>query len=178
MQNSCFLCIPFFLWNFTAEMSVPSSNEGPIPLPDIRDQLKRKELQEKIAQMEAEEEAKKVKIKRSDKEAFTKVSLACSLLSFVFLLRQLLRLLECSMLNFYTVFSNTICNTCVPVHHFSPTAISFWNLNPLPTRMIRILRKKLTVPLAHYWENVPNHSWVSPRVRCKWDTLLVPWELS
>ena len=50
------------------------SNEGPIPLPDIRDQLRRKELQQKIAQMEAEEEAKKVKIKRSDKEAFTKVS--------------------------------------------------------------------------------------------------------
>ena len=104
MQNSCFLCIPFFLWNFTAEMSVPSSNEGPIPLPDIRDQLKRKELQEKIAQMEAEEEAKKVKIKRSDKEAFTKVSLACGYLSFLFLLRQLLRLLGCLMLNFVHCF--------------------------------------------------------------------------
>lgn len=57
-------------------MSPPPStaSDGQIPLPDIRDQLKRKELQQKIAQMEAEEEAKKVKIKRSDKEAFTKVS--------------------------------------------------------------------------------------------------------
>ena len=54
------------------------SDEGPIPLPDIRDQLKRKELQQKLAQMEAEEEAKKVKIKRSDREAFTKVRMSAT----------------------------------------------------------------------------------------------------
>eukprot|EP00977_Amphora_coffeiformis_P017958 scaffold6038_cov125-Amphora_coffeaeformis.AAC.6 len=40
-------------------MPVGGSNEGPIPLPDIRDQLKRKELQEKISKMEAEEQEKK-----------------------------------------------------------------------------------------------------------------------
>ena len=53
--------------------SSSSSTEGPIPLPDIRDQLKRKELQEKIAKMEEEEKEQKVKIKRSDKAAFIKV---------------------------------------------------------------------------------------------------------
>ena len=66
----------FFLFVVAVDAPPIEPIEGaadPIPLPDIRDQLKRKELQEKIAQMEADEEAKKVKIKRSDKEAFTKV---------------------------------------------------------------------------------------------------------
>ena len=70
----------FFLFVVAVDAPPPEPIEGaadPIPLPDIRDQLKRKELQEKIAQMEADEEAKKVKIKRSDKEAFTKVSGWC-----------------------------------------------------------------------------------------------------
>jgi hypothetical protein len=55
--------------------STTSTTDGQIPLPDIRDTLRRKELQQKIAQMEADEETKKVRIKRSDKEAFAKVSI-------------------------------------------------------------------------------------------------------
>jgi hypothetical protein len=55
--------------------STTSTTAGQIPLPDIRDTLRRKELQQKIAQMEADEETKKVRIKRSDKEAFAKVSI-------------------------------------------------------------------------------------------------------
>ena len=75
------MCVAAKSFHFT-EVMAPTlsggSDEGPIPLPDIRDQLKRKELQQKIAQMEAEEEAKKVKIKRSDREAFTKVRMSAT----------------------------------------------------------------------------------------------------
>ena len=45
-----------------------------ISLPDIRDELKRKKVEEKIAAMELEKEESKPKIKRSDTEAFKKVS--------------------------------------------------------------------------------------------------------
>lgn len=68
-----------FVCGRAADSSPPSpvdnnNQEGTLPLPDIRDQLKRKELQEKIAKMEAEQEETKVKIKRSDKDAYNKVS--------------------------------------------------------------------------------------------------------
>ena len=92
-----------------------------MPLPDIRDQLKRKELQEKIAQMEAEEESKRVKIKRSDKEAFTKVSTGYADFAL-------------STTDHLTRHSFLINNTN-----------SSWNLNPLPMPMIPSLRKRLTV---------------------------------
>ena len=45
-----------------------------IPLPDIRQALQSKALEEEKARIEEEKEAARVKIKRSDKEAFTRVS--------------------------------------------------------------------------------------------------------
>lgn len=50
----------------------PQSAEGAIPLPDIRDTLKRKEEEEQ-ARVEEEKLKEKRRIKRSDKEAFTRL---------------------------------------------------------------------------------------------------------
>lgn len=50
------------------------ASEGePIPLPDIRDTLKRKEIEEEMARLSQEKEQQRPKIKRSDREAFVKV---------------------------------------------------------------------------------------------------------
>jgi hypothetical protein len=46
---------------------------GAIPLPDIKQALKKKEMEEEIARFEEEKEVNKVRIKRTDKEAFRKV---------------------------------------------------------------------------------------------------------
>jgi len=51
-----------------------NSRSETIPLPDIKEARKRKQMEEELARMEQEKEAQKVKIKRSDKEAFAKVS--------------------------------------------------------------------------------------------------------
>ena len=51
----------------------PKSSEGAIPLPDIKETLKKKEEEEK-ARIEEEKLKEKRRIKRSDKEAFTRVS--------------------------------------------------------------------------------------------------------
>lgn len=53
----------------------PQGSEGAIPLPDIKETLKRKEEEER-ARVEEEKLKEKRRIKRSDKEAFTKVSAA------------------------------------------------------------------------------------------------------
>ena len=50
------------------------SRSETIPLPDIKEARKRKQMEEELARMEQEKEAQKVKIKRSDKEAFAKAS--------------------------------------------------------------------------------------------------------
>lgn len=55
----------------------PSSSSisgNAIPLPDIKEARKKKQLEEEVARMEQEKEEQKVRIKRSDKEAFRKVS--------------------------------------------------------------------------------------------------------
>ena len=46
-----------------------------IPLPDIKEVLKKKELEEELARIEEEQAETKVKIKRSDKKALAKVRL-------------------------------------------------------------------------------------------------------
>lgn len=48
--------------------------DGAIPLPDIKEARKKKLMEEELAKMEQEQEEQKVRIKRSDKEAFAKVS--------------------------------------------------------------------------------------------------------
>ena len=60
----------------------PQGTEGAIPLPDIKETLKKKEEEER-ARIEEEMLKEKRRIKRSDKEAFTRVSfsLACFELS-------------------------------------------------------------------------------------------------
>jgi hypothetical protein len=44
-----------------------------IPLPDIKEARKRKQMEEELAKVEQEQKENKVRIKRSDKEAFRKV---------------------------------------------------------------------------------------------------------
>ena len=51
----------------------PQEAEGAIPLPDIKEALKKKEMEEELARMEEEKEASKVKIKRGDSDALLKV---------------------------------------------------------------------------------------------------------
>lgn len=51
---------------------VPQSSEGAIPLPDIKETLKKKEEEER-ARIEEEKLKEKRRIKRSDKEAFTRL---------------------------------------------------------------------------------------------------------
>ena len=53
-----------------------------IPLPDIREALKKKQMEEELARAQEEEEEQRVLIKRSDKEAFAKVSPCSSLEKF------------------------------------------------------------------------------------------------
>mmetsp|Transcript_27407 Transcript_27407/g.63402 ORF Transcript_27407/g.63402 Transcript_27407/m.63402 type:complete len:425 (+) Transcript_27407:616-1890(+) len=52
---------------------VQSNDPAAIPLPDIKDTLKRKQLQQELEQMEQEAANKQVKIKRSDTDAFLKL---------------------------------------------------------------------------------------------------------
>lgn len=58
----------------TASEESGNSDNTAIPLPDIREARRRKEIEEELARTEQEKEEQKVKIKRSDKEAFRKVS--------------------------------------------------------------------------------------------------------
>lgn len=53
--------------------STVSQTDGAIPLPDIREALEKKKEKEEQARLEEQKELDKVKIKRSDKEAFKKL---------------------------------------------------------------------------------------------------------
>jgi len=50
-----------------------SSMSNTIPLPDIKEARKKKQMEEELARQEKEKEEQKVRIKRSDKEAFARV---------------------------------------------------------------------------------------------------------
>ena len=50
-----------------------AADEVGVPLPDIKQALQRKAIEKEMEKLEEEQEASKVKIKRSDKEAFAKV---------------------------------------------------------------------------------------------------------
>ena len=51
----------------------PEAEDGAIPLPDIKDTLRRKEVEQQMARMEEEQEAKQKKIDRKDRDALLKV---------------------------------------------------------------------------------------------------------
>jgi len=61
-----------------ASISGGGSSNNAIPLPDIKEARKRKQMEEEIARMELEQEEQKVRIKRSDKAAFARVRFARS----------------------------------------------------------------------------------------------------
>ena len=52
-------------------LGLPGSD--PLQLPDIKNQIRKKELEEELARAEEEAEERRPRIKRSDKEAFAKV---------------------------------------------------------------------------------------------------------
>ena len=52
-----------------------SSEVGTIPLPDIKEVLRKKELEEEMARIEEDEEASKVRINRKDRKALARVSI-------------------------------------------------------------------------------------------------------
>ena len=49
-----------------------AADEVGVPLPDIKQALQRKAIEKEMEKIEEEEEANRVKIKRTDKEAFAK----------------------------------------------------------------------------------------------------------
>ena len=55
------------------EMPAPQSTDNALPLPNISQVLKKKELEEELARIAEEKEENKVKIKRTDRKAFLKV---------------------------------------------------------------------------------------------------------
>ena len=55
--------------------SSSSTVSGAIPLPDIKEARKRKQMEEENARIQKEQHEQKVKIKRTDKEAFRRVSI-------------------------------------------------------------------------------------------------------
>lgn len=57
------------------ETPMKSEDSSAIPLPDIKEALRKKEMEKELARMEEEKEKSKPKIKRSDKDAFTRVCL-------------------------------------------------------------------------------------------------------
>ena len=57
----------------TSKDSAPAMNSLSLPLPDIKDTLRKKELEEEMARIEEEESSSRVKIKRSDRKAMAKV---------------------------------------------------------------------------------------------------------
>jgi len=66
---------------------VAKSNDA-IPLPDIKEAKRKKQMEEELARMEDEKEEKRVRIKRSDKEAFTKVRIVWTIVCVVRELRR------------------------------------------------------------------------------------------
>jgi hypothetical protein len=57
----------------SSSSSSSGATDGAIPLPDIREARMRKRVEEEMAKMEQEKDENRVKIKRSDKEAFRRV---------------------------------------------------------------------------------------------------------
>ena len=60
----------------TSKDSAPASDTLSLPLPDIKDTLRKKELEEEMARIEQEESSTRVKIKRNDRKAMAKVRVA------------------------------------------------------------------------------------------------------
>jgi hypothetical protein len=56
--------------------SLSQDESGAIPLPDIKQALKKKAMEEELARIEEEKEEEKVRIKRTDKAAFAKVRIS------------------------------------------------------------------------------------------------------
>jgi len=57
----------------SSNAAAPPGTDTSIPLPDIKETIKRKELEEELAKMEQDAESKKVKIKRTDRVALAKL---------------------------------------------------------------------------------------------------------
>jgi hypothetical protein len=56
----------------------PEGDSTAIPLPDIKQVLRKKEIEEEMARIEEEEEETKVRIKRTDRKAMAKVIIPLS----------------------------------------------------------------------------------------------------
>lgn len=125
-----------------------TSSDDPLVLPDIKDMLKKKELQQEEERLEQEQQLNVKKIKRSDTKAFTKVSLL--------VVRDVIVLLS------FCSFS-------------SLASLSCWNHNPMPMPTIPFLKRKNMAPSVPCWERVRHRFWGFHPAPCKWGTLLVPW---
>jgi hypothetical protein len=74
----CFAYVVLVAFSFIldvegGEMDVPESAENVLPLPDISQVLKKKEIELEKARIEEEKEDEKVRIKKTDRKAFLKV---------------------------------------------------------------------------------------------------------
>ena len=148
-----------------------AADEVGVPLPDIKQALQRKAIEKEMEKIEEEEEANRVKIKRTDKEAFAKVRQkkrkSPSDDYFNYLRRSMKLHSE----------THTACSLLAMTSNqpLSLSSYSFWSNSHMPMLIQRFLKKKNTQALVPYWENELNHFWEFRLGHCRLDTLLVRW---
>lgn len=105
----------------------------PLQLPDIKNQIRKKELEEELVRAEEEAEEKRPRIKRSDKEAFAKVG---------------------RNLHFSPDYDEGTSGSTN--HNF--VCASFWNSSRMPILTLPILKKKNTEQSVLCLEKEPSPS--------------------
>jgi hypothetical protein len=138
-----------------------------LTLPDIKEARKLKQLEEELANKAEEEAANKVRIKRSDKEAFRKVCIMyCAFGSSLVVLRT-------NMVLVRNIGAYSPRATTTPMTNDSNSS-SNNNLLPMPT--IRSSWRKSTERLVPCSENGPSRFWAYRSAHCKLDISLGRWE--
>ena len=121
------------------ERSGGGSSDDPLVLPDIKDMLKKKEIEQENARIEEEKRVNVKKIKRSDKEAFRKVSL----------MRVLFKVL------------------LLGISHMPRSLYSYWSRSHTLMRTIPSLNKKSMEWSVPSWANAPSRFLAFQPVLCK-----------
>ena len=69
----CIIALDDMTGSSPSDITQSPEENGAIPLPDIKQALKKKAMEEELARIEEEKDEQRVRIKRTDKEAFAKV---------------------------------------------------------------------------------------------------------
>lgn len=144
------------------------AEDGAIPLPDIRDTLKRKKMGETPDKGAMEDNMPKTKIDRTDRAALLKVGI------FFFIY-----VLQCFVAVGWSMRYEIIwvCLTCGFLFPVDLLTKSSWNKIPMLMVMTPFSSNKITRPSAHGSGKGQNLSWVSRQDLCKSVTPLGRWWL-